>query len=306
VKIFVSYHDRDSDFEKRLVDSLQKAGFQAYPKHLKGFFGASGLHDPDELDEYFRDEELAVIVLSKNYMTDRWLQGEIHALLTLENKWRPGFVLPIFLEGISNEDIPEECFIRPHVDFRGKSEEVGFSELMKIVREIASRPRLSVFVSHSSKDAQIAEALSDLLRSAFGLSSEEILCTSVGGFRLPLSSSVNETLRRKVREAKVFVCIATENSIGTAQKPGSFYVAVELGARWGMKRYLAILVAGAVGGAIGAPFSGLNFLRCDDHGQVQQFIRELGPMLGKAPESADRYSRAVNELVEVSKGLVAA
>ena len=303
MKIFISGDiDAHRYFYEELVSYLRQSKHQAYPIQLKGFFGASGLHDPDELDEYLREVDLAIAAISKESLEDRWLRGELHALFTLEHKIRPGFVLPIFMEGIDNDSIPEECFIKPYVDFRGRPIRDGFLDLTRQVNELASKPRLAVFVSHSRKDEKIAEALSELVKSAFNLRSEEVLCTSVGGHGLPLSTHVSDALRRKIREAKVFVCIGTENSIGTRDHPGSFYVAVELGARWGMRRYLAIMLAsGMTGSMLSSPFSEVNVLSCEDSGQVQQFIREITPRLGRDPESADRYSRKIDDLVAASR-----
>jgi TIR domain len=303
MNIFTSYvTPADRDFQANLSKLLQTGGHKAYPKHLKGFFGAGGLHDPDELDEHLRDEELALLLLSKDYMSDRWLRGEIYALLTVERKLRPNFVLPLFLEGVDDTDLPEECLIKPHVDFRGRPFEEGGEELLKLIDQIAAQPRLAVFLSHSSDDAEIAVALSDLLKDAFRLTSEEILATSVGGSRLNIFAHISESLRRKIREAKAFVCIATQNSFGYQDKPGSFYVSVELGARWGMKRPLAlILAAGATGDLLRPPFNELSALSCEDHSQVQQFIRQIAPVLGRDPEAAETYHRAISTLVEVSR-----
>ncbi|HEX8852007.1 MAG TPA: TIR domain-containing protein, partial [Pyrinomonadaceae bacterium] len=106
MNIFISYFAAtDHLFHSELVKALREKKHKAYPKHLKAFFGVGGLHDPDELDEHLRDEDLAIIMLSKDYISDRWLRGELHALLTLERKLRPNFVVPIFLDGIEDEDI---------------------------------------------------------------------------------------------------------------------------------------------------------------------------------------------------------
>jgi hypothetical protein len=303
MNIFTSYvTPANRDFQAQLSRVLRAGGHKPYPKHLKGFFGAGGLHDPDELDEHLRDEELALLFLSKEYLADRWLRGEIYALLTVERKLRPNFVLPLFLEGVDDTDIPEECLIKPHVDFRGRPFEEAAEEVLKLIGEIAAQPRLAVFLSHSSEDAEIAVAMSDLLKAAFRLASEEILATSVGGSRLNIFAHISESLRRKIREAKAFICIATQNSFGYQDRPGSFYVAVELGARWGMKRPLAmVLAAGATGDLLRAPFSELNVLSCEDHSQVQQFIRQIAPVLGRDPEAAETYHRAISRLIEVSK-----
>jgi TIR domain len=303
MRIFISWsYPADGDMFDNLIEVLRENGHNAYPKQLWGFFGAKGLTDTDELDEHLRDEELTIALISKPYMSDRWLREELHALQILEQKLRPNFLLPIFLEGVADSDIPEWCLVKPHVDFRGRTVEAGFKELLLRLNVLAANPRLAVFVSYSVKDDAIATALTNLLSKAFNLTPEEILCTGVEGHRLLLSVNTDEALRRKIREAKVFVCIATENSIGTRERPGSFYVAAELGARWGMKRYLAFMLAGgATGSLLRAPFSTLNALSCDDHAQVQQFIRQIGPVLGRDPQPADTYYKAIDELVNSCK-----
>ncbi len=174
---------------------------------------------------------------------------------------------------------------------------------MKLIDSfVAAKPRSSVFVSHSGKDKDIAEALTELMLKAFNLTASDITCTSVEGHRLPLSANTDEMLRRRIREANVFVCIATKNSIGTKDNSGSFYVAAELGARWGMKRYLALLLAGGARGSwLKAPFSTLNALSCEDYAQVQQFITQITPVLDREPQPAETYFKAIEKLVTVSR-----
>lgn len=300
MNIFISYFAEEHSSYKALSKALKKGGHNAYPKHLKGFFGSDGLHDPDELDEHLRDEDLAIPLLSKKYMADIWLQGEISALLTLEKKLRPNSVLPMFMGDITDEELPPKCLIMPYVDARGKSFERATEEVLEQIRKISTM-RLAVFISHSSKDEKIAEALGDLFRAAFKLGADEILASSVSGHRLALGAPINETLRRKIREAKTFVGIATESSVGTLSGGGSFYVAAEWGARWGMKRHLSVmLAAGATGDLLRPPFSEMNVLSCDDHSQVQQFIRQLGRNLGWPTEAVDAYDRAIRDLVATS------
>lgn len=302
MNIFISYYAADDHlFHRDLVKALQKKKHKAYPKHLKGFFGASGLHDPDALDEHLRDEDLCIIMLSKSYKSDSWLQGEMHALFTLDRKLRPNFAIPVFLTGIEDEEIPIECFNLPHVDFRGKTFEAGMEELLKIIDKVAN-PRVSVFISHSHEDKEIVSALADLLKFSFKLSAGEIVSTSVGGGRLPWGANVSETLRRRIREAKSFICIATQNSLGSLNRPSSFYVALEVGARWGMKRSVAVmLAAGATGSLLEGPLKEQIVLSCDDISQIQQFIREIARILGRDPEPAEATSAAINNLLSESK-----
>jgi hypothetical protein len=99
---------------------------------------------------------------------------------------------------------------------------------------------IDVFISHSSQDARIAEALITLLRSALNILPNRIRCTSVEGFRLPAGVSTDDQLRIELRESKLFIAIITKASLQ------STYVLFELGARWGANLHMIpLLAAGA-------------------------------------------------------------
>lgn len=85
-----------------------------------------------------------------------------------------------------------------------------------------------VFISHSSADQDLAEALIRLLRSALPLQPDIIRCTSVGGYKLPTGTEVDAQLRKEVVEAELFIALITKDSLD------STYVLFELGARWGV------------------------------------------------------------------------
>ena len=306
MRIFISFKfSTDKDIFEKVVKVVRGHKHNAYSKDLRGFFGAQGLNDPDVLDEHLRDEDLAIAILSKSYMADRWLREEVQALHILEYKSRPDFLLPILVGDVENSDIPEWCELHPHVDFRVDPSQ-GFDQLVARLDELAAKPRLLVFVCHSARDSSIARALTTLLATAFDLKPEEILCTDIEDNMLPLSVKTDECLRRMIREAKVFVCIATRNSIGTRERAGSFYVAAELGARWGMNRYLALMLAGgARGDWIKAPFNKLNALSCENPRLIKQFIKQIGEELGRVPGAPATYSAEVDNLVSVSTGALA-
>lgn len=314
MNIFISYYFEDQGFYKSISKSLKKDGHRVYPKHLKGFFGPDGMYDPDELDEHLRDEDVALVALSKKYMRDLWLQHEINSLLTLERKLRPNFVLPVFLEGLEDEDVPPKCLSKRFVDFREvKADQPGYemkyehkvSELRNALSALGAK-RLSIFISHSSKDLEIATALSDLFSAAYNFGADDIMCSSVSGHRLALGVPINESLRRKIREAKSFVGVATENSVGGLGAGGSFYVAAEWGARWGMKRSLVVmLAAGFSGSALRPPFSHENVLSCDDPTQVQQFVTELGEAMNWRVQPQPFYTKEIDKLVAASRAAAA-
>ena len=61
-----------------------------------------------------------------------------------------------------------------------------------------------VFVSHSAKDKRFVEAFVDMLES-LGFTSENLFCSSVEGYGIPLSNDIFETLRALFSEHDLFV-----------------------------------------------------------------------------------------------------
>ena len=61
-----------------------------------------------------------------------------------------------------------------------------------------------VFVSHSAKDKRFVEAFVDMLES-LGFTSENLFCSSIEGYGIPLSNDIFETLRALFSEHDLFV-----------------------------------------------------------------------------------------------------
>lgn len=159
-------------------------------------------------------------------------------------------------------------------------------------RRVQSQPIL-VFVSHSSKDHEVAERLTQLLRVALRLPATSIRCTSVEGHRLPGGAKTDQQLKQEIRDARVFIGIISPRSVT------SIYMLFELGARWGAdKHFLPLLAPGVSAGDLVDPIKNINALACDNVAQVHQMLQELGSELGIALEAPQSYQRQLHELVE--------
>ena len=156
---------------------------------------------------------------------------------------------------------------------------------------------LSVFISHSGKDDKLAEALVELLRNALNIPANEIRCTSVNGYRLPIGAQTEEQLREEVHQARTFIGLITPSSMASA------YVMFELGARWGAKLHLApLLGAGADSRYLRGPLSSLNALNCEVVAQVHRLIDDLARVLDVRERTQPAaYQRYIDELVQISK-----
>lgn len=155
---------------------------------------------------------------------------------------------------------------------------------------------LQIFISHSSKDKALAEALTDLLKAALGLPSNQIRCSSVDGHRLPVGVDTQSKLRAEVNAAKVVIGLVTPNSLASS------YVMFELGARWGASLFLAPLVAGVKPGGLSGPLSLLNALSASDENQIHQLLYDISKELGTELQSTSSYLKHVTSVKGLADG----
>ncbi len=157
--------------------------------------------------------------------------------------------------------------------------------------ETADAPgRLMIFISHSSKDAVLAEALVNLFRAALAVPADLIRCSSVDGYRLPVGINTEQKLREEVKTAKVVVGLITPNSLG------SHFVMFELGARWGSGYFLAPLLAGLSASELSGPLSLLNALSAIQEGQLHQLVADISKQIGCNVQNTASFLRNVTEV----------
>lgn len=151
---------------------------------------------------------------------------------------------------------------------------------------------IDVFISHSSRDKKLAEAVVELLRSALNLSHQQIRCSNVAGYRLPAGAPVEERLRSEVHQAKVLFGLITRSSVYSA------YVLFELGARWGAAKPMFPLLAGGPHHKIlVGPLQAINAIDCSDSGQLHQLIDEIAMLLEVRRENPAVYQKHIERVV---------
>lgn len=151
----------------------------------------------------------------------------------------------------------------------------------------ATHKGLSIFISHSSKDTDLALALIELLKSSLGLVANQIRCSSVDGYRLPVGVNTESQLREEVNAAIIVIGLITPNSLDSA------YVMFELGARWGANRFLAPIVAGIDQSKLSAPLGLLNALSAHEEGQLHQLLTDVSEQLGLQLQNTSSYLRNI-------------
>ena len=150
---------------------------------------------------------------------------------------------------------------------------------------------IDIFISHSSKDSDVAEALINFLRASLNISAAKIRCTSVDGYRLPGGTSTDVRLKQELRDATCFIALLTPESLK------STYVLFELGARWGAQLHFTPLLArGITVRDLQSPLSSINALSCESRSQLHQLINELATRSQLTPESAAVYENCLQRL----------
>lgn len=87
---------------------------------------------------------------------------------------------------------------------------------------------IEVFISHSSKDNLLAEAVTDLLVGTIDFLGA-VRCTSAYGHSLDIGTKVAKRLRKEISNCDVFIALISKNSLA------SQFCLFELGAAWGQK-----------------------------------------------------------------------
>lgn len=151
---------------------------------------------------------------------------------------------------------------------------------------------IKIFISHSSKDVEVAKKVIDLLRISLHLKSDDIRCTSVDGYRLRGGAETDNELKTEIFDSEVLVVLVSTDSMS------SHYTLFELGARWGAQKYMIPLLIDSEGvGSLKGPLKGINALNAYEEAQLQQFVGDIGKELKKKPDGPNSYHHHIKELI---------
>ena len=190
------------------------------------------------------------------------------------------------------EDVTDDFITRPP----GSALTRQSADLPEGTLQSREKTSMRIFISHSNKDVNFAKFLIDLLLKSLHLRSEDIMCTSVDGYRLQAGAPIDETLRSEVHDADLLIGLITPNSMKSA------YVIFELGARWGAEKpMIPLLASGATPELLEGPLAGINAMDARYESQVYQLVEDAGDYLSIELDKTSSYASAVSALVQLSK-----
>lgn len=143
--------------------------------------------------------------------------------------------------------------------------------------EVEELSKIKVFVSHSSKDKNLVEALVRLLNSTLKLDREEIRCSSLQPYKLPFGRSISTVIKEDLSSDRVVVIgVVTEDSLA------SNWVLFELGAAWVKDRItIPVLGPGTDWGAVPQAIrDNLGLKYDDDEDNIVSLVEFLAKTIG--------------------------
>lgn len=154
---------------------------------------------------------------------------------------------------------------------------------------------IDIFISHSAKDENLAQALINLLVKAFHLKSKQIRCTSIPAYKLDIGVDTATALKAQIFSSKIFIGLLTEHSLN------STYVLFELGARWSTDKPLLPLICDPKGASLlESPLNNINALVATNEAELHKFVENVGTYLGIEADSAASYSNELKQLNKLS------
>ncbi len=199
-----------------------------------------------------------------------------------------------YLKAVDASTMEGPAYLNTSITFSGR-QYLNSIKVEEKTTEMKVNPNIRLFICHSSADEDLVEKLLVLIRSALNISAQQIRCTSIDGYRLPVGADTNERLRQEVHGADVLIGIISQHSLN------SLYVAFELGARWGARKPLfPVLAPGTNPSIMEEPLSGLNALSAANRSQMHQLISDLADVLGIQSEEPAVYERFLESLLELA------
>jgi len=138
----------------------------------------------------------------------------------------------------------------------------------------------------------------DCIKTYFHVDRQDIRCTSVRPYRLPVGENTSDRLRDEITDTEVVFDILTTDTLA------STYVAFKPGSAWGQRvRTCPLLAHGANQGHIPDPIRGLSLLFLSKNGDCFQLLNDMEgftSLVKRKKEYSSELSDKIQKLVEAA------
>jgi TIR domain-containing protein len=299
--LYLSYKSEDIEDAKKLKKELKQLGYEV--KWDQNVITPGG-HFRTMLMDALVGSDAVVSLLTEKALRSPYVLGELGAARAMRQT-KGALLLPI---AVGSSRIPEvvndlSVITIPELSdgqLAYAAEKIDWSIKAHLKQRAAahgSSPR--IFISHRHKDAKIVAALVSLVEEAFDVKQEDIRCTSLPPYTLPIGARTADVLRSEIRRAEVVLGVIGPDTTE------SDYVLAELGAAWGLEvPTFPLLAGGASHQKLPEVLKGLHSVALTDETACAQLVEDLKTRttLAPRPVSQPRFMREVKALTAAAAG----
>jgi hypothetical protein len=248
MNFFLSYSHHDAEFVYRLRKALWEVGIITIETNLKETAGAGII---ENLDKVLPNIDYVIIVFSKAYRNDDWLETELMGFIGKSQAVGHNILIPIVLDDCN---IPIAFESKIQADFRNSSFEQGINTLMSY---IAEQRQTFVIMKLGSKELNSAfDGAIKVVGKEFSYSVRRI-------DEIQDSDNVTVQILREISKSEVVVADLTHDS------PNCYY---EVGYAHGLRR--EVILTRRTGDNIPFDLAGNRFILWETEGDLREGLRE--------------------------------
>jgi len=150
---------------------------------------------------------------------------------------------------------------------------------------------ISIFISHSSYDVDLAKSLVNLIIKSIKIQNDEIRCTSVPGYKFTGGTHTSIQVKQELGDSDIVIGILTVKSLESS------YVLFELGAGWFQGKAIALLGDGIDYNNIPGPLREHHALKLNNRDDLFSFIDDIAQKTNKGQQSATVINRAIDDFL---------
>lgn len=154
-----------------------------------------------------------------------------------------------------------------------KEDGYRFSNILRIL--LPKEKRVRIFLCHSSKDHHQVSSIVKWIMAVSDIDADRIRCTSVPGCKLDAGAHSSIALLDDIKKSRVFIALITKKSLN------SVYVLTEIGARWGNKKPIILLLSPEVNYSdIKPPLCEYRAIRLTNQYDILQLVDQICKQAG--------------------------
>jgi hypothetical protein len=295
--VYVSYKSQDKYIVDLLVPLLEAKGHSIrFDQELP--IGAAWR---DQLMGALLSSDVMLLIWTENTTRSQFVPAEVGAVRAIPKL----SLLPVIVGDVEIPSFIQDLIVERIHDtdpdtIKKLSEKLDTSIKQHIkYRNMRKKGRPKIFISHRHKDEEIVRALVNCIETYFHVDRQDIRCTSVRPYRLPVGENSADRLRDEITDAEVVLGILTTDTLASS------YVAFELGSAWGQRVWTCPLLAcGADMSNIPDPIRGLSALFLSKDGDCFQLLSDMESftsLVKRKGMNNGELSDKVRKLVEASK-----